>query len=210
MQLHDTGEPVVLAFPTPIYKTACPLPKGFNAALKKTIMARRDQHASTNKSNIGGWQSSPDFMNWGGPEVRHLGNWLNEAFGSMMEKEIGHRNFNCNLAVTAWANINKDGDYNRQHTHANNHWSAVYYVDLGDPDPNVLPNGAIEFMDPRSAIGVFDLPGVMSVSTWTVQPEPGNLIMFPSWLKHSVLPFRGKGERISIAFNLRVGDMKPA
>ncbi len=209
MQPDDTEEPVVLAFATPIYRKACPLPDGFNAALKQTILTRRDRQPSTSKSNIGGWQSTPDFMTWGGPQVQQLGQWLNEAFGVVMEKQVGHRNFDCRLAVTAWANVNQDGDYNRQHSHANNHWSAVYYVDLGAPDAKVSPNGALEFTDPRGAVGVYDLPGLLSVSTWTIQPQPGNLIMFPSWLKHGVLPFRGQGERISIAFNLRVTELKP-
>ena len=182
MQPDDTEEPVVLAFATPIYRKACPLPDGFNAALKQTILTRRDRQPSTSKSNIGGWQSTPDFMTWGGPQVQQLGPWLNEAFGVVMEKQVGHRN---------------------------NHWSAVYYVDLGAPDAKVSPNGALEFTDPRGAVGVYDLPGLLSVSTWTIQPQPGNLIMFPSWLKHGVLPFRGQGERISIAFNLRVTELKP-
>ena len=58
------------------------------------------------------------------------------------------------------------------------------------------------------AVGVYDLPGVQSVSTWTIQPAAGEMLLFPSWLRHGVLPFRGSGERISIAFNLRVGDLR--
>ena len=34
-----------------------------------------------------------------------------------------------------------------------------------------------------------------------VAPEPGMLVMFPSWLEHWVTPYRGKGQRISVAFN---------
>ncbi|WP_119167065.1 TIGR02466 family protein [Algihabitans albus] len=208
MQLANADGPVVLAFPTPIYRHRWPESAALNDALRALILARRATASSTVRSNIGGWQSSHDLMSWGDPSLATLGQYINEAFGAAMEAEIGTRAFTCKLAVTAWANVNGDGDYNRHHTHASNHWSGVYYVDLGGPDPDIVPNGAIEFQDPRPAVGVYDLPGVQSVATWTIQPEAGEMLLFPSWLRHGVLPFRGSGERISVAFNLRVGDLK--
>lgn len=208
MQLAKGDGPVVLAFPTPIYRHHWPASGDLNEALKTLILARRAASPSTARSNVGGWQSGHDLMSWGDPRLAELGQCINEAFGAAMEAEIGTRAFTCKLAVTAWANVNGSGDYNRHHTHANNHWSGVYYVDLGQPDPGVIPNGAIEFLDPRPAVGVYDLPGVQSVSTWTIQPAAGEMLLFPSWLRHGVLPFRGSGERISIAFNLRVGDLR--
>ncbi len=208
MQNAQGREDVVRAFATPIYRRRWPDSAALNARLRELVLARRAAAASTRRSNVGGWQSSHDLMSWGGPEIAELGRRLNEAFGACMEAEIGTRAFTCKLAVTAWANVNGDGDYNRHHTHAGNHWSAVYYVDLGAPDPAVSPNGAIEFLDPRPAVGVYDLPGAPSYTTWTIPPEAGEMLMFPSWLRHGVLPFRGAGTRISIAFNLRVGELQ--
>ncbi len=37
--------------------------------------------------------------------------------------------------------------------------------------------------------------------TLTFRPEVGKLLMFPSWLKHSVYPFDVDGERRSMSFN---------
>jgi hypothetical protein len=34
------------------------------------------------------------------------------------------------------------------------------------------------------------------------QPKPGITVMFPSFLEHYVLPFKGDGVRISIAYNI--------
>ena len=31
--------------------------------------------------------------------------------------------------------------------------------------------------------------------------EPGQLVLFPSWILHDVKPFEGEGERITVAFN---------
>jgi hypothetical protein len=35
-------------------------------------------------------------------------------------------------------------------------------------------------------------------------PVPGDLYLFPSWLRHLVYPFRGDGERRSMSFNAMV------
>ena len=40
-----------------------------------------------------------------------------------------------------------------------------------------------------------------------VKPEEGMLLMFPSWMQHCVYPFRGKGERRTVAGNLNCFDM---
>jgi uncharacterized protein (TIGR02466 family) len=34
-----------------------------------------------------------------------------------------------------------------------------------------------------------------------LQPEPGTVLMWESWLRHEVTPNAGKAERISISFN---------
>ena len=35
-----------------------------------------------------------------------------------------------------------------------------------------------------------------------VLPVPGEFYVFPAWQPHSVMPFRGDGERWSLAFNV--------
>ena len=40
-------------------------------------------------------------------------------------------------------------------------------------------------------------------------PEVGKLLVFPSWLQHMVYPFKGKGERRTIASNLNCWDVMP-
>ena len=212
MQIYDTGKPVVLGFATPIFSYVWPEAEAtpLNDALKAEILTRREQSLGNTISNVGGWQSTDDLISWDVPELARLKEWINRAYGAIMFAELGIEQFHSNFTVAAWANVNESGNYNRSHTHANNHWSGVYYVDLGNPDPTIKPNGAIELIDPRSAISVQTLPGVDAPSTWTIQPRPGTMLMFPSWLRHSVLPYFGEGPRISIAFNLLVRDISPA
>ena len=35
----------------------------------------------------------------------------------------------------------------------------------------------------------------------TVEPRPGLLLMWESWLRHEVRPGRSRGERLSVSFN---------
>ena len=37
-----------------------------------------------------------------------------------------------------------------------------------------------------------------------VRPRPGDLLIFPAYLKHIVHPFFGDGERIAVVFNAAV------
>ena len=68
-------------------------------------------------------------------------------------------------------------------------------------------SGAIELIDPRPAVTVYDIPGIPQFSTWTIRPEAGMMLMFPSWLRHGVLPYEGTKERLTIAFNIRIQDL---
>ena len=125
-----------------------------------------------------------------------------------MKVQAGPQPFNCRVSLTGWANLNRRGDYNRSHTHTGNHWSSVYYVEPGKEVEDRPLSGAIEFIDPRPAINVYDIPGISQVSTWTIRPEAGMMLMFPSWLRHGVLPYEGEKVRLTIAFNLRIQALK--
>jgi uncharacterized protein (TIGR02466 family) len=209
MRFLETGEPVVLGFPTPIFRHRWPEDEAapVNQALKAEILDRRQRLPSTEVSNVGGWQSEPDLITWDVPELKQFRQWINQAFSAVMASELGTGRFKSRYAVTGWANVNEYGDYNRTHIHPNNHWSGVYYLDIGQPVPSLVPNGAIEFIDPRPACGVIDFPEILLPDTWTIHPETGLMLLFPSWLRHSVLPYFGEGLRITIAFNLRVVEL---
>jgi len=204
----EASEKVVLAFPTPIFKTVLPDTEAVNDALLKCVLAREKKQPSTTRSNVGGWQSGHDLLNWPEPEIAQLKSWINDAFLEMMKVQAGPQPFNCRISLTGWANLNRRGDYNRSHTHSGNHWSGVYYVEPGEDVEGRPLSGAIEFIDPRPAINVYDIPGIPQVSTWTIRPEPGMMLMFPSWLRHGVLPYEGEKRRLTIAFNLRIQELK--
>lgn len=80
-------------------------------------------------------------------------------------------------------------------------WSGVYYVDTGDT-PGQHDSGALRFSDPAPGSAASFLPFVARLCP-EIQPVPGLMVLFPSYLPHSVHPHRGNGLRISVAFNFR-------
>jgi len=99
-----------------------------------------------------------------------------------------------------WVNLLKPGGHHSAHIHPHSILSGTLYVEV---PPG---SGAIRFEDPR-------LPMMMAAPTRspeapeplrpfvTVQPTPGQLLLWESWLRHEVLTGSGKGERLSISFN---------
>jgi uncharacterized protein (TIGR02466 family) len=64
--------------------------------------------------------------------------------------------------------------------------------------------GRLELIDPRAGAHMLQLERNAFEGRYLVEPMPGLMVMFPSWLKHMVHPFHGSGERISISFNITV------
>lgn len=99
-----------------------------------------------------------------------------------------------------WVNALKPGGHHSAHIHPHSILSGTFYVEVPDGA------GAIRFEDPR-------LPMMMAAPTRhpdapeplrqfvTVHPQPGQLLLWESWLRHEVLPGAGRSERLSVSFN---------
>jgi uncharacterized protein (TIGR02466 family) len=99
-----------------------------------------------------------------------------------------------------WVNLLKTGGHHSGHIHPHSIISGTFYVEV----PN--GSGAIRFEDPRLPLMMAapprrkDAPDDLEPFV-TVEPRPGLLLMWESWLRHEVLPGTGRGERLSISFN---------
>ena len=92
-----------------------------------------------------------------------------------------------------WVNLLRASGHHSGHVHPHSILSGTFYIEVAPG------SGAIRFEDPR-------LPLMMAAphqtdSFVTVEPKPGMLLLWESWLRHEVLAGRGKGERLSISFN---------
>jgi uncharacterized protein (TIGR02466 family) len=99
-----------------------------------------------------------------------------------------------------WATVLAKGAAHRAHSHPNNFLSGVYYV-------RTHPGAdSINFHDPRPQAAVIRPPVVELTAENTdqvvVKVTNGTLLIFPSYLEHSVAATASDEERISISFNL--------
>jgi hypothetical protein len=105
------------------------------------------------------------------------------------------------LQMVGWAVLGRPGDMSldKPHNHLPYHFSAVYY-----PKVPALqaPAGNIVFFDPRETFA-----GGQPVQ---LPPQEGMMVLFPSWLKHSVVPHNAADDRISISLNATIGTLSAA
>ncbi len=203
-------------FATPVAAIMLPDHKERNAALEKVILSRRETHPGVEASNNGGWHSTRDFAEWGGPHGRLLLATASSAVTQLTRDRNGHP-VRPKWIVEAWANVNQAHSSNACHYHPGSFWSASYYVSDGGclADPEI--GGEFEMMDPRGPAPMMHAPmlkfagegGLSAGSAETIQPRPGLLFIFPSFLLHAVRPYRGDALRISVAMNFGVDPSHP-
>ena len=99
-----------------------------------------------------------------------------------------------------WVNLLKSGGHHSGHIHPHSILSGTLYVEA---PPG---SGPIRFEDPR-------LPLMMAAPMRApdapeerrpfvaIEPRPGLLLLWESWLRHEVLAGTGRSERLSISFN---------
>jgi uncharacterized protein (TIGR02466 family) len=103
-----------------------------------------------------------------------------------------------------WANISPKFSYHGPHHHANNFLSGIYYV--------AAPKGGntVIFHEPRSQPSIIE-PKLKTETKYyanavKITVKPGRMIIFPSWLTHSVPPSTADTLRVSISYNIMFSD----
>ena len=107
-----------------------------------------------------------------------------------------------NIHLThSWVVSQYAGEYNPWHNHSGD-FSAVLYLKIPpkmneeweeDWEDHYPSNGLIEFAYGEAC--------EFRTESFKCKPEIGKLLMFPSYLKHYVYPFKCEGERRSMSFN---------
>lgn len=151
----------------------------------------------TPRSNVGGYQS-PDTVH-GIKELRPL----LEFICQMSFKACADLDFvDCDVALTsAWLNINDSRQcMNSEHVHGDT-YSGVFYLSAPEGSGKLsIVNPAINRM--WQGTQLTDKKNQFTGESIKIEPEEGNIILFPSYIPHYVETNNHDEERISISFNV--------
>ncbi|SBO42724.1 conserved protein of unknown function [Cyanobium sp. NIES-981] len=107
--------------------------------------------------------------------------------------------------IDIWLNVQRAGDYNPTHTHGGA-FSGVVFLEVPPQITAERFDGQLCFYGPED----WHIQSFRTGMVHYVVPVPGEFYVFPAWQPHSVAPFRGEGERLSLAFNVVAVPPQPA
>lgn len=195
MEAPATSPEVFRLFPTFVSKSR--LPEGARVPIRRSILDGIDA-LRTGLGELGtgevwqsrhGLQTLPELA----PFLGHVSRGIEQALAALSIGAVAFEITGC------WANVAAPGGAVRMHSHPNNFLSGVYYV-------QVQPGAdTINFHDPRPQTAIVRPPvgelTALNTDQVVLRVEEGALVIFPSWLVHSVDPNRSSALRISVSFN---------
>lgn len=160
------------------------------------------------------YESGFDFCKIPDPSVEAFSHWVKDCMfkaALSANQQYWPKGMNVEIELhESWCHITRDGGYHDRHTHPGSSWSAIYYLDCADSD-HKSKNGLNRFYCP------YDNMYIDAGTAWTaantsidINAQDGQMIVFPSWIQHSALTYRGQRERYVIAVNSKINraDLK--
>ena len=187
---------VIPLFPTPVYRSRGILEARLVTALIAhfTALATDPNKSSGNLAHTRILQpgESPLFVEVAACITPKLAEFGLQLFGERlpwMLKEM-------------WVNVLDTGGRQAMHNHANSFISGVVYLTRSHPSSQTVfmksPGGS-DFSFKNDHKGM--TPNEFSADKWiSPAPEPGDVVLFPSYLMHAVPPNQGE-RRITLSFN---------
>lgn len=128
-------------------------------------------------------------------KLKDIKNFLMESINKYCEKIL---NTKQRLVITqSWFNKNPTGSKHHEHVHPNSIVSGVMYFQIDQTLPPIQFSKSNQDgvkLDPIKY-------NVLNSDTFLLPCKPGELILFPSNLRHSVPINTGMPDRISLSFN---------
>ncbi|WP_027669859.1 putative 2OG-Fe(II) oxygenase [Rheinheimera baltica] len=94
----------------------------------------------------------------------------------------------------SWSVQLRDEGFHKSHFHPMGWLSGVYYVDV----PDAVEHDGQGWL----VFGRPDIPNVLDVGDFAVKPQPGMLVLFPSFMWHGTNPFKSATNRVTVAFDI--------
>jgi len=203
-------------FAIPTAAAQMPDAEALNAELRALFLERETQgakYANPNPytaRNPALFESHFDLFSWPETCVHRLAQFclgeLSQTVAQLSGMDVVAMR-KMQIATDAWFHITRRGGFFGVHNHPMASWSGVYCVSPGQHDADYAESGRLSFVNPNSLAGMYLDPGNAQVrmpfgfNNFAFDLRAGQLVLFPSWLQHYVLPFQGEGERITVAFN---------
>jgi uncharacterized protein (TIGR02466 family) len=206
-----------LAWPTVFYTVMWPE----HAACAPAIIAYvRDRQAAFKehvasgvalmaKSRQGLVESPFDLLESPHPELAKLKSFIEQVLRAAIAQVNGSQVDPARIRpviMESWFHITNDGGFHDAHVHNQCSWCGIYYLQSGEctvSDESGPGNGVNRFYSPIPNGGTISDYGnaYLQSNRVDVVPKDGTLVLFPSYVMHSALAYRGKRDRIVISFN---------
>ena len=193
---------ILKLFPHPIFCFKLENFQSVNIELLKFIYdEQKNDPEGINRSNVNGWHSKNFDLTNENPA---------RSFGLSLQKylQVVFSNYgwpfkdNMVKLVQMWAIINKKNSFNKAHIHPNNYLSSAYYVKAP------YGCGNIKFYNPnevsRNRFPSETKSTEFSANLRSIEPKEGDLLIFTSYLYHSVDVNASNEDRVIISFNVDI------
>jgi uncharacterized protein (TIGR02466 family) len=169
------------AFPTMVYKFTADLGSDAHAHMASYIKTKKDMQTEDDIYKISSFKPLVET-------VQHTVKDILKKLEYDYEK----------LEMTSmWGNHLKEGQSHPPHTHSNNLWSGVYFVESSKG------SAPIQFFDPRAQahnLQPKNKPNWQNSGMLQFSAEVGTGIIFPAWLMHWVPTT--EADRVSVSWNI--------
>lgn len=177
---------------------------GFSKPVESAVAVAAKPAAGLVESPLQLFESSDD------PDLAALARWIEACVLAAVVKVNGDAVAREKLHVTfneSWFHITNGGGFHDAHVHGDCSWCGIFYLRAGDAGfaGGAAGNGVNRFYAPMNGGGrIYDYGSKYLGNSYVdIEPREGRLVVFPSYLLHSALPYQGTRDRIIISFNSR-------
>ena len=192
-------------FAAPVMKTTLDI--GSLERYRSFAIIKRAQDKSKNidiiKSNVGGWHSKQ--LDLRDETIKILLNKLGQPIDNFLDYyEVNKEKYYWEYSE-AWFIINEKNNYNVPHIHQNSFLSGVFYLQTFDNSGDLVFHHHAKNIDyHKQPIDAFKNYEAHNSDIWKITPKNGDLIVFPSFLYHSVSENKSEDLRIILSFNINL------
>tara|TARA_R100000963_G_C4637091_1_gene101022 strand:- start:273 stop:875 length:603 start_codon:yes stop_codon:yes gene_type:complete len=183
-------------FPEPIY--IFNLNRSFSKKEKQVI---RKEQKKVNSNIFNRISKNKNILSIG--DLSDIKSFIALSFKEYLEDVVAPKNRVGLYTTESWLNFTRINERHHKHYHSNSFISGVFYFNTAKKDMicfHKKPSNNLEIET--------DKFNFFNCNSWDLPVTPGQLVLFPSYLEHSVPVVEEKVTRISLSFNTFIlGDI---